>query len=247
MIYVVRMDAPQYLATIAAESTALRAAAVMAGPLAQVPSCPGWTVTDLLRHVGEVDAFWATVVRTRASTVHDVARPPAVDDDAALEAFDGRLAEVLSVLGDADPSTPVWTWSDDHTVGFVQRRMAHETAIHRWDAEGAVGSPAPVAAELASDGIDEFLEHFLPDVLDDSRPVGGSVHIHCGDVAGEWTIHPNDGGYDVTREHAKGDCALRGSASDLLLVLWRRVGIETIDVVGDSDVAERFVAATNLH
>ncbi|MCU1366501.1 MAG: hypothetical protein JWN39_2140 [Ilumatobacteraceae bacterium] len=241
------MDTSQYLAAIAADAAALRTAAVTAGLDAQVPSCPGWTIADLLRHVGEVHLFWSTIVRTRAASVSDVARPTTVEDAVALAAFDARLADLLSILGDTEPTTSVWTWSDDHTVGFVQRRMAHETAVHRWDAEGAAGTITPIAAALASDGIDEFLEHFLPDVLDGSEPVGGSVHIHCGDVAGEWTIRPNDDGYDVTREHAKGDCALRGPASDLLLVLWRRLGTDAIDVVGDAGVAARFVAATNLH
>ncbi|HRE02628.1 MAG TPA: hypothetical protein PLV68_15105, partial [Ilumatobacteraceae bacterium] len=79
----------------------------------------------------------------------------------------------------------------------------------------------------------EFVTHFVSDVRDDADPAGGSVHIHCTDVAGEWTLLPGDppaqaGEYVVTREHSKCDCAMRGSASDLLLVLWRRIGIDQI-------------------
>ncbi|MEI8241095.1 MAG: maleylpyruvate isomerase family mycothiol-dependent enzyme, partial [Actinomycetota bacterium] len=72
------------------------------------------------------------------------------------------------------------------------------------------------------------------------------VHIHCTDVAGEWTIRESDGGFVVTREHAKGDTAIRGAASDILLALWRRTPLSSVEVIGDADVAARFVAASAL-
>jgi hypothetical protein len=74
------------------------------------------------------------------------------------------------------------------------------------------------------------------------------VHVHCGDVAGEWTLRPDPttDAFTVTREHAKGDCAIRGAASDILLGLWRRLPISALDIVGDADVAARFVAAPRL-
>jgi hypothetical protein len=152
------------------------------------------------------------------------------------------------VLTDADPAAAVWTWSSDHTVGFVVRRMAQETAVHRWDADQAAKRDMPIEGSLASDGIDEFLQHFLGDPVEGAPPVGGSVHIHCTDVAGEWTIRPTEAGeFDVTREHAKGDCAIRGGASDLLLALWRRQPLSVLDVVGDAEVAARFVALNDLN
>ena len=122
------------------------------------------------------------------------------------------------------------------------RRMAHETAMHLWDAQQAAGRGPAIEPVLASDGIDEFLDHFLG-ADDAAEAVGGSVHLHCTDVPGEWTVRPqDDGGFLVAREHAKGDAALRGSAGDLLLVLWRRLPLDTIDVVGDAAVAARLVA-----
>jgi hypothetical protein len=104
----------------------------------------------------------------------------------------------------------------------------------------------PIDPVLASDGIDEFLAHFLSDVAEGAEPVGGSVHLHCGDVPGEWTVRESDNGFVVAREHSKGDCAIRGAASDILLALWRRQPLSNCDVVGDGDVAARFVAHTNL-
>ncbi len=240
------MDSSDYLAALGRDGLAFRHSVSAVSLDAPVASCPGWRNRDLIWHLSEVLYFWATVVTMRAATWKDVPRVEQVPDEELLANFDRMLARTVEVLSDADPSTPVWSWSEQGDVAFVIRRMAHETAVHRWDADCLVGEPPDIDAALASDGIDEFLEHFLADIAEGAAPVGGSVHIHCGDVAGEWTIRPTIDGYDVTREHAKGDCALRGGASDLLLVLWRRRAVETVDVVGDRDVAARFVAATNL-
>ena len=73
------------------------------------------------------------------------------------------------------------------------------------------------------------------------------MHLHCTDVAGEWfVVDGPDGGLITTREHAKGDCALRGSASDLIFALWRRLPLERIDVIGDAELAARFIDRTRL-
>lgn len=237
------MDTDEHLSAIVRDAAGFRAAVVTAGFDAPVPSCPDWTVADLVWHLTEVHHFWAFVVATQAEAPDAYVEPERVDGDALLARFDADLAVLLDALR-APAEAPVWTWSSDHTVGFIQRRMAHETAMHRWDAEAAAGRPADIDATLASDGIDEFVHHFLAGSA--SGSVGGSVHIHCGDVAGEWTVRPDQDGFHVTREHAKGDCALRGPASDLLLALWRRVGLEAVDVVGDTAVAQRFVAAAPL-
>ncbi|MCU1395145.1 MAG: hypothetical protein JWM34_3573 [Ilumatobacteraceae bacterium] len=241
-----RLDRDTYLTAIGRDGAAFRAAAAAGALDTPVPSCPGWDVADLVRHLADVHYFWATVIEHRATGPHDVERPEPLTDGELFAAYDARLAHLLEVLAANDPATEVWTWADDHSVGFVLRRMAIETAMHAWDAASAAGAPVPIEPTLASDGIDEFVEHMLPDIADDAEPVGGSVHIHCGDVAGEWTIRPAGDEFDVTREHAKGDCALRGDASNLLLALWRRVGAEAIDVVGDADVARRFLASTNV-
>lgn len=97
--------------------------------------------------------------------------------------------------------------------------------------------------EQASASIDDFLHHTLNA---GEGPVGGSVHIHCTDVAGEWTIREADDGFVVSREHAKGDCAIRGAAADILGVITRQASLSSVDVVGDADVAARFVAASTL-
>ena len=248
------MDHSDYLATLGRDGAAFAEAARAAGLNAPIASCPGWVMADLIWHLAEVDYFWASVVSHRVTGgSQEVARIERVGDEQLLAAYETHFAQLLAVLSRTDPTTPVWTWSAQHDVGFVVRRMAHETAVHRWDADTAAGRPIPIDAALASDGIDEFLTHFVDDIAMGAASVAGSVHIHCTDVAGEWTLRPKHSGvgatqdgFEVTREHAKGDCALRGTASDLLLALWRRMSIGSIDVIGDADVAARFLASTNV-
>jgi hypothetical protein len=124
--------------------------------------------------------------------------------------------------------------------------MAHETAVHTWDARCAAGDTTEIDAALASDGIDEFVHVMVKsDIREEEGTLSGSVHIHCTDVDGEWLIVPT-GTSDVvvTREHAKGDCAIRGTASSLLLGLWRRIPMSSLEIIGNADVAAQFLNRT---
>jgi len=242
-----QMEINEFLAALDRDSAAFGEACDVAGLTTRVPSCPDWNVADLLWHLIEVHDFWRTIVAERKDDWQGYEQPPRPVDEGLPGMYRNGRARLVAALGSVDAATPVWTWSDDKTAGFVIRRMAQETAVHLWDAAQAADVVNPVEADLASDGIDEFLTHFLADTADGAEPVGGSVHIHCTDVPGEWTVRERDGGFDVAREHAKGDCAIRGTASDVLLALWRRVPLSACDVVGDADVAARFIAHTGLN
>jgi len=239
------------LSSLRADAAALLAAARSAHPDQVIEACPGWKPIDLVWHIGEVHFFWGTMVRRRFTDPEQVdsLRPerPA-DDEGVFDFAEGSAEMLIEALSSVDPSTEVWTWSEQKDVAFVIRRMAQETAVHRVDAERAAGNPYRVDAELASDGIDEFLEFFFRLwTADGALPLDGSVHLHCTDVDGEWVVTTDaDGACAITREHAKGDAAMRGDAHDLLMVLWRRAPIETVDIIGDRSVAERLVARTNL-
>lgn len=241
------MEPSQCLEVIEREGASLLAAA-RRGPLdAPVPGCPGWTSADLVWHIGEVHDFWGTVVRDRLQDPPVYVQPARPADEDLIGFAGGRLQALVAALQDTDPAVPVWTWASQKDVGFVFRRMAHETAVHRWDAEGAAGGATPIDPALASDGIDEFLEHFTADVIAGEPSLPGSVHLHCTDVSGEWLVRPGaDGQLVTTREHAKGDAAMRGGAHDLLMVLWRRSPLSAIEVIGAAEVADQLVRRTNL-
>ena len=117
--------------------------------------------------------------------------------------------------------------------------------MHRWDAElGAGIAGERMAPAVAADGIDEHLEVFVAvGRMLHTAPAGPSIHFHCTDTDGEWLLElPVAGERVLTREHRKGDIALRGPAEDLLLVAWGRVSPEAagIDVVGDGTVLEQW-------
>lgn len=213
---------------------------------APVRSCEPWTVSDLVWHLGEVHFFWNEIVRTSASHPRVVPRIGRPGDDDIVEWFRGNLEALLVTLRGADPVAPCWTWAGPGDASWVIRRMAHETAVHAWDAARATGARFDLDPALASDGIDEFVEWFLPNHRETALPLGGSVHIHCTDVDGEWLVQPA-GGMDlsISREHAKGSCAIRGSAADVLLVLWRRLPLDVVEVIGDMNVASKFVERTS--
>jgi uncharacterized protein (TIGR03083 family) len=241
------MEIAEYLAATARDGAAFADAIEGAGLSAPVAACPGWSTADLCWHLAEVHHFWRIIVGDHRDTWEGYEQPARPADDGLIAFYRDGLAATLAVLAAADPDQANWTWSNDHSAGFVIRRMAHETAVHAWDAQQAAGTDVGIDAMLASDGIDEFLTHMLGEGAAEAEPVSGSVHLHCTDVAGEWTLRPNDAhGFEVIREHAKGDAAIRGAASDILLALWRRRGIETVDVVGDAAVAARFLAHSSL-
>jgi uncharacterized protein (TIGR03083 family) len=243
---VAAMDRTQFLEAIRRDGDALADAAE--GNLhLPVASCPGWDVGDLVWHLGEVHYFWRTIAERRLTDPSKVEEPARPADHEVIAWFRAGVGHLLAVLDGLDPATPVWTWSPPHEIGFIVRRMAHETSVHRWDGDDAAGRRLPIEAGLASDGIDEFLAYFTIRRAGDAAPLAGSVHLHCTDVPGEWIVREGDDRtLAVERRHEKGDAAMRGSASDLVLALWRRVGLDALDIVGDRNVAQRLIDRQQL-
>jgi uncharacterized protein (TIGR03083 family) len=220
--------------------------ALVADPDGTVSWCGEWRVADVVAHIRSGHLMTARIVEGRPDTdmsVRAEIEPP--EDPMSLAEWVGAAtARLVEALGAVDPAEPCWTWyPEDQTVGFWARRMAHETLVHRWDAERGAGiAPAPMDPAEASDGIDEMLDVFvgLTRVLFTAPGAGESAHLHCTDTEGEWVIRfPAPGERVLTREHAKGDVAFRGTAEALLLFLWGRDG-GPVDTVGDESVAARW-------
>lgn len=201
------------------------AAAVAHDRRAVIHACPEWDTVDLLWHLTRVHWFFGKVVEDQATDVDASFELDRPQDEQLAALYDTNLDRLLRVLDATPDDTPVWTWASERAAGWVRRRMAHETAVHRWDAEAATGTPAPIDADLAEDGIDEFLTFFVDPV----EPPGIGVEVA-----------------ESGRRYELGEGAtIRGSASDLLLVLWRRIPPAAVDV-DDAPALDRFLTRLDL-
>lgn len=240
-----------YLGWLQADAGLLLDAARSA-PQAAVPTCPGWTGRDVADHVGEVYAHKVASIRL-GRRPKEGEWPWAPDDESVFGWFSERLGELVHEFSTRAPGDPAWTWfDDDQTVGFWLRRMAHETAIHRLDAELADGRAlGPHDEALALDGVDEVLGTFLAsdDVLQsEGRDAGasGSVLVEAGDR--RWLLELPDGG---SRLHAvtgtvDADARVVGSPSDVYRILWNRPADGEVARDGDPDVLARLDARLRI-
>lgn len=237
-----------WLAALRAEGPAFQAAASAAEPDTPVVSCPGWTVPDLVRHLGSVFAWMRSHVSRGVTSPPDHLRSseatfdvPAWPDTVGW--YTEQYTRLIELLDTLDPEMPAWNpMLQPKKAVFWHRRAAHETAVHRWDAQFAVGGAEPVEAKLAADGIGEVLDSWLPS----GRRKGpndrqGVVHLAATDIAQEWYVRLRGAGialldtatlFDSDDHHTRVKAA--GTASDLLLALYGRVQFDVVDVTGDA-------------
>ncbi|MEV8632868.1 maleylpyruvate isomerase family mycothiol-dependent enzyme [Streptosporangium sp. NPDC051023] len=232
------MEHTRYLDLIRADSDRLLAV-VQQGPDNAVPSCPGWTNHDLLRHVGEV--YDHKILCMRLGRAPEKAeRAPHAADAAALPAWFVSLRDaLLDQLVVRGPGATSHTWfPPDQTVGFWYRRMAHETAVHRVDAELACGQETPIDAELAVDGVDEllgFLTHDFGDRTEQHQGVDRTVALGCG--GRQWAVTLRKDHVERAPEGAVPDARIDGEPGDLLLHLWGRRQADKGSLTSSGDVA----------
>lgn len=222
----------------------------------RIPTCPDWTLRQLATHVGRAQRWAAEIVTRRSAEAiafRDVPDGRIPDDPARrpdwLNSGTTLLIDAVRDSGGAQ----VWTFLGPRPAGFWARRMAHETAVHLADAELAVGREVKIDADLAADGIAEWLELLTADPgqpADALRGEGQTLHLHATDEgldgAGEWLITRTPAGLDVGRGHAKADVAVRGPAASLLLVLMRRLPPDHrgVEVLGDQDLLAHWLQNT---
>ncbi len=225
------------------EAGAFRAAITPADLDKPVPSCPDWTVHDLVGHLGRKYRFPFNKAVADVSKRPEEERPVPPSGEAVLEWWDESFADVVTTLEALDPGTPAWNWSpQQQTAAFWHRRMAHETSIHRWDVQTALGLPEPIdPPELAVDGVDEVLDSFLP-VGRIAEPINvtGVARLAATDIDAAWDVRIRDNGITLLDTGGWFDDApeiaaiAQGTASDLLLAVWGRVPISLLTVKGET-------------
>jgi uncharacterized protein (TIGR03083 family) len=255
-----------------------------------VPTCPGWTLRQLVTHLGRVHRWAGEIIDIRSPEPISFRQAPngrLPDDPAEHAAWLNEGAAHLASSVRAAGSERMWTHHGLRTASDWARRMAHETAVHRADGQIAFGQRPVIDTGIAVDGIDEWLGLLqLPQL----RPEGASasplaegqvIHLHTtdapdsggagsggpdgthpdgtrldgthldgthldGTAGGEWLISGGPDGLRVAAGHGKGDVAVRGPASDLLLVLVRRLPPDTagVEVIGDRGLLDAWLGAT---
>ncbi len=217
-----------------ADEVDLFVAAVVDADLATpVPTCPGWDLAELIRHTGLVHRWAGYLVEHTAPqrVPSDEVGTAFPDDDASLPQWLGEGGRALvAILRAADPATSMWAWGPDPHVRFWSRRQLHETAVHRADAQLAIGEAPVIEPAVAVDAVDELLAnvasagYFAPNT-ERLRGEGESIHLHCTDAAGldgEWMITLLPDRFEWSRAHGKATVAVQGPASDLLLLVYNR-------------------------
>jgi uncharacterized protein (TIGR03083 family) len=222
-----------------------------------VPTCPDWTLRQLATHVGRAHRWAAEIASTRSAEFIPFRQVPdgRIPDDPALHApwLRAGAERVIQAVREAG-SDPVWTFAGPRPASFWARRMAHETAMHRADAQIAVGRQPELEPDIAADAIDEWLGFVSASAAEDQSaealPEGRVLHVHATDEgldgAGEWLVRREGSEVTVQPGHGKGDVALRGPASRLLLVLLRRVPPDDpqVQVLGDPALLTGWLAGT---
>lgn len=196
------------LASIESEGRRLGQAA-RSDPQRPVPQYPDWTLADLVAHTGSMHRRTILICRDLPSERISAPRLPEGKD--AVDWYEETLEEMLRVLEDTDPQTPVWTLSSVPTLGFWEQRMVIETGIHRWDADQALGQIEPLTNRVAESGLDEFGEVWVPRLGDTPPP---PLRVVATDLSREWVYGEGEPAGSMT-----------GAASDLYLRLMSRPSV----------------------
>ncbi|TQM09133.1 maleylpyruvate isomerase family mycothiol-dependent enzyme [Pseudonocardia kunmingensis] len=211
-----------------------------------VPTCPGWTLRQLLTHVGRGDRWAAMIVRERADARVDLrsvpdGKPPA-EIDAAVSWLTESAALLLEAVAATGADVPVWTFTGPQPAAWWVRRRLHESVVHRADAAIALGAPYEVDPALAADGLSEWLDLLGARAEPEEGPAlpdGVALHLHATDdglgAAGEWLVRGEAGRVRWEHGHGKGAVAVRGSAAVLLQAVLRRIPADDarLAVLGD--------------
>jgi uncharacterized protein (TIGR03083 family) len=233
-----------WLAALRREGEAFRAALSPELLDRPVPSCPEWNLEALAAHLGSVYRFHSAHV-VRGVTDPPTERPePSPTGEAVIGWWVESFELILDALSGLEPDAPAWNWSIQPPVAaFWDRRMAHETAVHRWDAQLAAGLTEPIDAQAAADGIDEALDTFLaaghragPENL------RGVISLRATDTVASWAVRVRGVGLSLLDTETVFDdpphaqAGATGTASDLLLALWGRVPFSVLTIEGNGDL-----------
>ncbi|MEU5531803.1 maleylpyruvate isomerase family mycothiol-dependent enzyme [Streptomyces sp. NPDC020362] len=237
------METAEFLQTLDREGRLLAAAAARAGTDAKLPTCPEWQVGDLLRHTGAVHRWAAAFVADGHTAPRPLGDAPDLDGAELVAWYRDSHRLLVDTLDAAPADVECWTFHPapcPSPLAFWTRRQAHETTVHRYDAEAARGGAAsPIATDFAADGIDELLRGFHArsrSRVRTERPRVLRVRAVDGGVDAVWTVRLSAEPPVALRDGSgEAEAELAGPADRLYLALWNRVPVPS--VTGDPSLA----------
>ncbi|MFG2037315.1 maleylpyruvate isomerase family mycothiol-dependent enzyme [Dactylosporangium sp. NPDC048998] len=242
------LEFPDLLRLIDERSVAFRATVASAPSLeVRVPTCPEWTLFDLVQHLGEGRRKWAAIVGAGpadappARSASEGAPVAPREREALLAWLAASTQQLLDALREAGPDRGCWTWwagsQSPQTCGAVARHQLQEVAVHTYDAQVTLGAPQPLPGEVALDGVEEFLSTCCATTA--AWPHEPAVVDYHATEGRSWRLRLSADGVRTARLPESGtmpdaaDASARGTAGDLVLALYGRIPLDFLKLDGD--------------
>ncbi|WNV86371.1 maleylpyruvate isomerase family mycothiol-dependent enzyme [Umezawaea sp. Da 62-37] len=247
------LEFPDLLRLIDERSTAFLAAVAAAPSLdAMVPTCPEWTLFDLVEHMGTGRRSWAATVAAgpRATAKVEAEGAPAVprEREALLAWMAESTRQLLDALREAGPDRGCWVWWGDSqspaTCGAVARHQLQQFAVHTYDAQLTAGDPRPLTEDVALDGVEEFLVTCC--ATTSAWPHEPATIDYHATEGRSWRVRLSADGARIARLPAtttdEADATGTGTAGELVLAFYDRIPLDSLELAGDRLVFDRIVA-----
>jgi uncharacterized protein (TIGR03083 family) len=222
-------------------------------PTTPIPTCPDWTLANLVAHVGGGHRWSAAMVADRATEFLDRAHVPDFQPPDDVDRAAGWLRDsarlVIAAVDATGPHVPIWTpFGALRPAEWWIRRRLHEATAHRADALLALGRPVTIDPEVAADGLSELLgliamgSQRFRTPLDD----GTSAHLQATDTDTAWSIRRSGDTIAWTDEQTPASVTIRGTAVNLFLLLLRRIPADDpgLEISGDRAVLTTWLERT---
>jgi uncharacterized protein (TIGR03083 family) len=244
------VEVAEHITAVGQEAELFAEAARHGGLEAEIDTCPGWNMRDLVRHLSEIHLWAAARVAKRTSKLwpddiseHAESWPELAvfwpDDSDLIDWYLETNANLVRALESASPDDDLPTFLPAPSpLAMWARRQAHETAVHRFDAENAAAIPSRFAPAFAADGIDELLAAFAPRKQEFPIATAKIMHVHASDTDDHWFMTMGPDGIATSRDERPADVTVGGAASDLYLLLWNRAEDARVAVTGERELLD---------
>ena len=245
------MEVSDYVGFVASEGDLFASVAEQGELNVDIPSCEGWDMRELVRHLGMMHLWaagnvafpkdgWLVVDDLPDLAGHWPDLATSWPEDAELVSwYRETLANLVRVLETASPDVEAFTFLPAPSpLAMWARRQASEIAIHRFDAETSRCMTSHFDPDFATDMLDELLSGFAlrPREIDvDAERV---LHVDAKDVGEHWYLTIGPGGISTARKGGDADLTVTGTAAELYLVFWNRTPDASVNMDGDADLMD---------